>query len=302
MFKSLKTILGGVKTPPMSLEDEVLNTYPKEVLEIHHEFKIASEKMLAQANEIIANTTVNKTKVELLQSLGFGQAREVLESSDKIKVLDLSTKQIELVRRYAIEYPSYKFITEKQVKHICHKYGLVFGDVSDYKGFVPEKNLKEIEQFLKIYNKKEQYTHVVDLYPYSGESMLNVPLTLELSIDQGYHLCQVKGTDRLLQQPVFVEAMKGNYYGNLTLPDGHDFSGKVNIKKIAMKIAAPLKDMDMSGKTIENGYQVVEIKKEIPDPVVFHHVEGGYIISTMWADEQFDPHTEPMLRNDTFNN
>ena len=42
--------------------------------------------------------------------------------------------------------------------------------------------------------------------------------------------------------------------------------------------------------------------KEIPDPVVLQVVKGGALILTMWADEQFDPFTEPILRNDEINN
>lgn len=155
----------------------------------------------------------------------------------------------------------------------------------------------------------------MDLYPYIRnrdnydirEIRLNVPMCVILSECETYAYCQIgsKSHDTLQQsksQPSLIA--KGEYYGSATLPSGETFAGNIRIKPLngVMKIAAPLKDMDMSGKTIENGYKVVKIKKDIPDPVVFHPVEGGYMISTMWADEQFDPHTEPMLRNDSFNN
>lgn len=317
MLKDLVRKVIGTKVVTTTT-DPVLSTYPKEVLEIHHEFSTAADVLLASANKIIAETNVNKSKVDLMKSLGFSQAREVKESTDKIKSIELSEKQVQLVQKYKILYPSYKFITEEQIEFICHKYGLVFGDVADYRGFVPEKNLNEIEQFLKIHNKvlsKLGHTHLVDLYPYTynrddddiEDIRLNVPMHIILKNDDEYAYCYIEGKyHNSLQQSKRKPGLisKGEYYGSCTLPSGEKFSGNIRVKPLGsvMKIAAPLKDMDMSGKTIENGYKVVKIKKDIPDPVVFHPVEGGYMISTMWADEQFDPHTEPMLRNDSFNN
>ena len=56
--------------------------------------------------------------------------------------------------------------------------------------------------------------------------------------------------------------------------------------------------MDTEGMGVKNGYKLEIAKKHVPDPIVLHSVKGGYLILTMWADEQFDPFTEPVFRND----
>jgi len=122
--------------------------YPKEVEEIHHEFQTASDKLLVQANEIIKEAeSKDVNKVNRLQSLGFTNVQQVTEIKPIIEKSQLSKEQIRLIQDYKVRYPNNKFITEEQVKEICYKYNLVCGDVSIFKGFVPEKNLKEIETF-----------------------------------------------------------------------------------------------------------------------------------------------------------
>jgi len=122
--------------------------YPKEVLAIHNEFEIASDKLLEEANNIINNQPkINESKINRLSKFGFNQVKEVEIGKNIIKASEISKEQIDLITYYKREYPFNKFITEQQVKAICQKYSLVFGGVNRFKGFVPEKNLKEIENF-----------------------------------------------------------------------------------------------------------------------------------------------------------
>ena len=59
----------------------------------------------------------------------------------------LAEQTSKVVDYYARKYPLYKFITPEQTMTIAEKYNLILGDVSDFVGFVPDKNLKEIERF-----------------------------------------------------------------------------------------------------------------------------------------------------------
>lgn len=125
---------------PNSVEPTKAKSYPPEVLEIHHEFHTAAENILKEAKSIISEAaTKNVSKVNRLEKLGFKQANQVTELKPLIKKAELSKEQIELVGYYKVNYPNNKFITEEQVKTICHKYNLVCGDVERFKGFVPEK-------------------------------------------------------------------------------------------------------------------------------------------------------------------
>lgn len=264
----------------------VSNSYPKEVLEIHHEFEIASEKLLEEANNIInTQPKINESKINILKSLGFNQVKEVQESSEILNKTAMSKKQIEAVRYFQQNYPFNKFITEEQVKTICHKYNLVCGDVSRFKGFVPEKNVKEISNF-KIKDKDIIVTGTL-----WGGNTLGEKISHSISFN-------------LFQKLLSKKLIKGEGGGNLDQDDNWCDGKYVNsnfdyfdrISKATLQICAPVKDMDISGLELKEGYKLE--KKFIPDPIVLQPVNGGYLILTMWADESFDPFTEPMLRND----
>lgn len=256
------------------------NSYPIEVLEIHHEFETASIRLLKEANEIInSRPVINKSKLDALKSLGFIQTKEVVESSEILYKTELSKETIDLVNYYQRNYPFNKFIIEEQVKAICHKYNLVCGDVTRFKGFVPEKNLNEIVNFkLKEDDvieyvvkgtKGEFYVSKEDITP-STLNYLNHRSDSYVEYSNGE--INVKGGDKKF----------GKY-------------AKVFRESPPLKICAPVKDMDISGLELEGGYKL--IKKHIPDPVVLQPVRGGYLILTAWGDEASDPLVVNQINN-----
>lgn len=231
------------------LEEVITSKYPTEVLQIHHEFDIASERLLIEANSIIKEAeTKDVDKVERLEKLGFKQVAQVTQIKPLLEKAKLSKEQTELVAYYSFNYPNNKFITEEQVKTICHKYNLVCGDVSRFKGFVPEKNLKEIESFKLKEN--DSYVEIRN-YGYKDEITFISKNEYEQSIKYG------------------VSAYRR--YSRSGLP---------------LQICAPVKDMDISGLELVEGYKLQ--KKHIPDPVVLQPVKGGYLILTAWGDEASD--------------
>jgi len=264
------------------------STYPKEVLEIHHEFETASDKLLEQAYEIInSQPVVNESKVNILKSLGFKQVKEVEESTEILNKTSLSKEQIELVQYYKQHYPFNKFITEEQVRIICHKYNLVCGNVDRFKGFVPEKNANEIVNF-KLKSKESDV-----LITSNGLFLENA----EIRRDTGYfHIYKKDNTDRFqyaFQSENgfdFYSSDRRNIFGLSDLGDQ-----RFTIENKSLKICAPVKDMDISGLELVEGYKLE--KKHIPDPVVLQPVKGGYLILTAWGDEASDP----LVVNEVFN-
>ena len=53
----------------------------------------------------------------------------------------------------------------------------------------------------------------------------------------------------------------------------------------------------MTNISIEDGYKLKQVYKDIPDPVVLQPVKGGYLILTAWGDEASDP----LVINENFN-
>ncbi len=228
--------------------------YPKEVLAIHHEFHTAADLLVVEANSILAEAKSKDTgKVSRLESLGFKQAGQVVELKPLLKQAELSQEQLTLLAYYQLNYPNNKFITEEQVKTICHKYNLVCGDVSRFKGFVPEKNLRDIEKFnLKKDDLEEWY-----YYGSTWDKISNHKIT--------------HGHD-------------DSYFDIARLDNNPKKYQKRGAK---LKICAPIKDMDISGLELKEGYKLE--KKFIPDPVVLQPVKGGYLILSAWGTESEDP-------------
>lgn len=269
----------------------VSNKYPSVVEQIHHEFESAADNLLLEAKNIInLSSNLNLDKLSRLKNLGFNLTKEVVELEPKLIQKKLSEEQVQLLDYYKKEYPLQKFITEEQVKTICHKYNLVCGDVSRFKGFVPEKNLKQIENF-KL-KETEENTCIVEAFDEKislGEfSASNVCLRKS---GEYIRICKIGQESKYsFQQSNLSEFKKGYLYGTDyannfgLLEKGHI---QVRIKNKYLQICAPVKDMDISGLELTEGYKLRE--KHIPDPVVLQPVKGGYLILAAWGDEASDP-------------
>jgi hypothetical protein len=122
--------------------------YPQVVQDIHNEFFTAGENILVEANSLLSELEKKDVaKGKRLAALGFGKTREAVAAIETENKLATTKEIAELVLYYQQNYPNNKFITEKQVKEICSKYGLVCGETSLYKGFVPSEKMNDIERF-----------------------------------------------------------------------------------------------------------------------------------------------------------
>lgn len=256
----------------------ITNKYPVEVIVIHNEFMTAADRLVEQANTIIKEAeSKDFTKVSRLEGLGFKQANQVTELKPLIKKTETSKEHIDLIKYYGRNYPLNKFITEEQVEKICIKWNLVCGEVSRYKGFVPEKNLKEIERFkLKSADKG---IWIGNTYLHNGEVRRCRGYYHVYKIGEPWNSYAYQSNDGVR----FYSSDDMGIFGGAIL------TGNQSYRDNGLMICAPVKDMDMNGMTIEKGYRMREVPKEIPDPVVLHPVKGGYLILTAWGDEASDP-------------
>lgn len=243
---------------------------------------------------------VNESKLERLAKFGFKQVKELQEGSEILKETAMSKEQIELVKYYKQNYPFNKFITEDQVKQICHKYNLVCGDVDRFRGFVPESNLNDIENF-KL---KPVDSVITGMFkPYDSPLTFSVVLKNAEIRQSGRYFHIYKKDDDSKNPPYAfqkdISGRKDSFYGD----DSKNIfdlanlgSGNLFLNNIGFQICAPVKDMDISGLELVEGYKL-QRKIEIPDPVVLQPVKGGYLIVTAWGDEASDP----LVVNENFN-
>jgi hypothetical protein len=241
------------------------SNYSKEVLEIHSEFHRASDLLILQANERLQNKNMQDfeiAKAKRLHSIGATQAKgaNLISRKEISEDGQLLYELAELIKHYQFRYPNYKFITEEQVKAICHKYNLVCGRIDRYKGFIPDKNLQEAELFKTTIREEDM-----------GEDIWSVGVGLVS----------------------FLESYSDNSWeeyddgGNLAKINQRQY--KYNYRKAKMKICAPIADMDMTDIELEDGYKMKDVKPiVIPDPIILQSVNGGYLIVTKWGDEASD--------------
>lgn len=263
------------KEPEMVQE----GNYPAIVEQIHNEFNTAGENLLEEANKVLEQCKkVDKEKGKLLSSLGFENTPQAMVVEETMQKEKLALSVAETVKMVARKYPFNKFITEDIVKQICKKYNLVFGDVSQFKGFVPQKNLDEITRFLKNYD--------FNLWIDSGNQQMIDMSGYEIkSIHDGYsHFFKI-GTNYDFNQKAFQknDGVEG-FYSNGKV-NGKFYLIEGRLLKAQLQICAPIKDMDTKGYKLQ-GHKLI---KDIPDPVVLQPIENGYLIVTAWGDEASDP-------------
>lgn len=245
--------------------------------EIHESFFTEVDKLLAEA-KIIRSTDSTKQnlldKVERLKKLGFEKSKECVEAQteiDRIKAIkndnEYKKELAETISYFSVKYPQYKFITEDSVKKICEKYGLVYGEVAKYKGTVPDKNLKIIEDFKIDENDYVYLEHCNSMYGYD----------VRIISKQTYEEKQQQKLDGILRTSV---------------------TGYYSYGKSTLEIAAPLSDFDMTAKEVKD-YKIVN--KPIPDPIVlqpvYHSGKKHYLIVTAWGKESEDE----LVQNETLN-
>lgn len=252
LFGTKKKVVNGVRK------------YPAVVEAIHNEFNISGEKLLSEAKEIISGLHVNnKVKADQLRSLGFANTKEVLESEIVLHQKREKEKLANALEFFSVNYPSYKFITKQMAMTICKKYNLVLGEVSQYKGFVPQKNIDKIKDFFK------------------EENDLN---TVFYKSHSGYHHSFVSKKD----YDIAREAEKNRRSTERDYPTRSYDSVYLSSSRNSLSIAAPLKDMETKGFKLKDRI----FSREVPDPVVLAPVsrEGVelYCIVTAWGDEASD--------------
>jgi len=262
-MKSLfRSFLKGDTTAELQLKEKYSEPkqqgYPKVVQEIHNEFMTAGDRLLQEANSIIASIVIeNQDKVSSLKEFGFRNVPEVTKTD--IALRDKANKEnlAKAITELSKEFPLYKVINGETVQTICKKYNLVLGENRLYKGFVPVKNLKEIEQFF-VNHPEEKFRYF--------ESNQNGRYTMELSKKMYEHL---------------KEEEKTKSFNLLSYKSLHK-------DNVSLYICAPIKDMETEGYRLE-GHRLVA---HVPDPIVLlPKIVNGmamYVIITAWGDEASD--------------
>lgn len=238
--------------------------------QIHNEFNIGGEKALMEAKDILSGLHItNEEKANRLLRAGFSQVKEVKEFDQISKKKKMQEGVASALNELSFKYPRYKFITEKMADEICFKYNLVIADISQYTGFVPDKNLRHIEDFYAQENELSTIYYSVNSFRSFGDDRLN-----EL-------------TKAEYERKIAHEEYMDKIYTDGGVPFRERFE-HLSYSKRPLKIAAPLKDMNTEGHRLKGN----KLKREIPDPVILAPIKVNgtdlYCIVTAWGDEASD--------------
>lgn len=130
--------------------------------------------------------------------------------------------------------------------------------LKDLKDLFLKKNLKDIEKF----NLKEK------------------------DFIQGYIYGSIKSLEEWNDRFTPENRITGGISIGRSLTYEDIFKNPTKKFKPKLQICAPVKDMDLTGLELVEGYKLQ--KQHIPDPVVLQPVKGGYLILTAWGDEASD--------------
>jgi len=276
LFKKSASNEVAMAEPKADLRGKTTNEV---IEEIHETFYTEADRLLASA--LVANS-LDTDKEDLiekcnrLKALGFSNTQEVKEAEKEIARLDNLKREneakktlIEAINYFSFKYPNYKFITEESVKKICAKYSLIYGEISRYTGTVPNKSLKQMEDF-KILEDDECFIE--------EDLMFNEWRDEWSSMRKKFKSFETFKKEKELQ----------SQYPELRMRYSDHRIRSISMK-CPLEIAAPLKDFNMESVEVKD-FKISKI--EIPDPIVLKPVifnnQKHYLIVTAWGIEAED--------------
>lgn len=236
---------------------------------IHNEFDTAVDDIksmlaVAEPSKITEKDRALIDKSNRLKCLGFTNSVVVGESEEKRWESELEKRKedsrvstLEAIRHFSLHYPQNKFITQEGVDAICEKYGLIYSEVANFIGDVPEKNIQDIENF-KV--RKEDCLYSSDSYSFVLSFSFN-----ELN-DREDHIYDEHSNSFTLESDERWDVFKSD----------------------SLEIVAPPKDFKKDGFRMEGNKLVREIKDPVVLQPVFFNRKKHYIIVTAWGIEAQD--------------
>lgn len=206
------------------------------VEQIHEEFYTSQSQLLLSKPNAAA---------QCLYQLGFFKSK----STDDAYIHNDMTRA--WAEYFQMNYPNYRFITEKQVEIICNKYGLLCTTVDRYTGEVPPSKVAAMTSF-RIKKGDIRYRFINEWGTVDRRS--------------------VYGGDVMFYDRGGVQVKKKEFDANeLVGVDG-------------LWICAPEADIDTEGLT-KSGHNIgIQVK----DPVVLQPVDEGFLIVAAWGEEASD--------------
>lgn len=242
---------------------------------IQRELVDRSDELITEARALLEQVTAPTERMTRLVRLGFTSAPEVEEQREIDAKFSEHKAIAALYDKYALKYPSLKFIDEATMEAVCKKYGLLLGNLSHYIGKVPDWVLDRIEQC------------GVNVFMYEFV---------------GYKSAATKMWIRNNRQPFHPEAVNTNGMFNtrdeaqkaVDATKEGEYAGGFVVEHNLMCIAAPKAEMRLQSNERVDGHRIVRTHE---DPIISIRVEGGYCVIAAWGEEGSDPQVFSVANN-----
>lgn len=248
------------------------------VEQIHREWFSAAEELSCRYSEERIEKLSNK--LERLKSLGFGPTKD----NDNLQEVIDAARVRHVIDQFAVTHPNNKVISKRDVNRLCDKYGLIYGELTRFMGFVPEKNLQEIEKFYH----KDLNTWLVGTTNrwFNGLNDAEEFFT-EIAAQQYFDNLRAKRNAEREAKRKESRGHNGSFINFVSF--GEREEELVMRRKGEFLIAAPRNQMQVNidEQVVDN--QIVKVV-HYPDPVVLFPIDGGdhFLIVTAWGDEASD--------------
>ena len=276
------------------------------IAQIHNEFDSAEDKLLSDANELLASLHITPEShieplAERLNKLGFTQVPVVKQATSLKQQREQEKKRIvktqaqaELIKYYKQNYPFQKFITQTELDRICKKYTLNYAPVRTYIMDIPKKNLKEIEDAPAL---KEGDAIKQSVWIRVSEFGSSCPDVAKQLLSKKILFESAKDTFNLDDRSVGNALCK---YASDKLGINIDYGWNTSnfrkfeiekVNKTELFIAAPPTHFALEGLKKDGEFGYVDSKKMVVqnDPIVLRYVRGGIQVLSKWGLEAAEP-------------
>lgn len=263
------------------IEDEISIKEGSEEIDIA-KFHLMIMAICAQYTERMqsADIVVDSEKKKSLERLGLTNSKTYLD----ILSLEKQKNEIELLKFFKENFPNSIFMKLDDFKNLCIKYGLVCGDMSEFKGEIPNKNIKEIIDALQIIEKINRSNLYINYEYYTAN---HFSVTINKNFPNKFIL---EERDKLIEYAKNFHFFRS---GDFQITDGIGqtregiFANKEKLGEYRMLIAAPSNLMNAA----EVGLEYYEAKPVIKDdPIVFQILNHDIVmIHSKWGEEANDP-------------
>jgi hypothetical protein len=288
--KQKETVLSEKFIPETKNETEVKVVTSQDIqneMQSKLEWLLGSNEIELVSKEVDEFESQNKEildKANDLKMLGFNNvpsaklAEEIhSKTAEKKKQIDLQQSEIELTKKYSLEFPMYKFVPERIFKEVRDNYDLYTAEPSRYIKEIPSKNVEEIKNFMPLAKEKWEVRQT-----YRSET---------LSVFGG----GLRFNEHTYSVSIFNSESEAREYviKNEIQPTQRT---ALRVSKIdTFQITAPIDHFNLNNVEIM-GREIRE-KIQVLDPIVTHKVNGGYIIVSVWDKEAEIPEIKNNILN-----